>query len=53
MFFAHEPLWESQTTAMLDLEEALMMQGFEASTMSLNRCISFKTPSIKLGVITP
>ena len=57
MFFAKEPLWESQiltqTTAILDLGEALIIQGFEASDMSLNRWVSLRTPSTKSGVMMP
>jgi len=41
MFFAEELLWEShmstQTTTMSDFGDALMMQGFEAKTTSLNK----------------
>jgi len=57
MFFTQEPLWESQmstqTTALSDLGNALMTHGFEANTVSLKRCDSFKTPSITSGVRTP
>jgi len=56
MFFAKEPLCESQmsiqTTAMSDFGDTLMTQGFEANTTSLNRWVSLKTPSMKLGEIT-
>ena len=56
IFFAQEPLWESQmsthTTALSDLGDTLMTQGFEANIASLKRCESFKTPSIILGVMT-
>jgi len=48
MFFTEEPLWESQmftqTTAILDLGDTLMTYGFEANTISLNKCNSLKTP---------
>ena len=51
MFFAKEPLWESQmsnqTTAMSDLEDALMTRGFEANVTLLKRWVSLRTPSIK------
>ena len=40
-------------TALLDLGDALMMQGFEANIASLKRCESFKTPSIISEVMTP
>jgi len=57
MFFTQEPLWESQMsthiTALLDLGNALMMHSFEANAASLKRCESFKTPSMRSGVITP
>ena len=53
MFFAEEPLWESQMstqiTVMSDFGDALMIQGFEANTTSLNRWVSLKTPSMKSG----
>ena len=56
MFFAQELLWESQmsthTTALSDLGDALMIQGFEANTASLKRCESFKTPLMRSGVMT-
>ena len=57
MFFAQEPLWESQmsthTTALSDLGDALMTHGFEAKVVSLKRCESFKTPLIISGDMTP
>ena len=57
MFLAKEPFWESQmstqTTAISDLGDTLMTQGFEASTTSLNKYVSLRTPSIKSGVSTP
>ena len=43
----------THTTALLDLGDALMMQGFEANIASLKRCESFKTPSIISEVMTP
>jgi len=43
----------THTTALLDLGDALMMQGFEANIVSLKRCESFKTPSIISEVMTP
>jgi len=50
MFFTKELLWESQistqTTAILDLGDALMIHGFEANMTSLNKYISLRTPSI-------
>jgi len=53
MFFAEELLWKSQmstqTTAMSDFGDTLMMQGFEANTTPLNRWVSLRTPSMKLG----
>jgi len=56
MFFTQEPLWESQmstqTTALLDLDDALMTQGFEANMEFLKRCNSFKIASMTLGVRT-
>jgi len=56
MFFAKEPLWESQmstqTTAMFDFGDALMTRGFEASTTPLNRWVSLRTPSMKSGEMT-
>jgi len=55
MFFAKELLWESHmsnhTTAMSDLGDTLMMQGFEASVTPLKRWVSLRTPSIKSGNI--
>ena len=42
----------TQTTAILDLENTLITQGFEASMTSLNKCISLKTPLMKSGVST-
>ena len=57
MFFAQEPLWESQmftyTTALSNLGDALMTCGFEAKVMFLKRCKSFKTPLIISGDMTP
>jgi len=57
MFFAQELLWESQmsthTTALSDLDDALMTCSFEANIASLKRCKSFKTLSMRLGVMTP
>jgi len=57
MFFAQEPLWESQmsthTTALSDLGDTLITHGFEAKVTSLKRCESFKTPSIISGDMTP
>ena len=57
MFFAQEPLWESQmsthTTALSGLGDDLMTCGFEANVTSLKRCDSFKTPLIMSGDITP
>jgi len=51
MFFAKEPLWESQmsnqTTAMSDLGDALMTRGFEANVTPLKRWVSLRTPSVK------
>ena len=51
MFFAKEPLWESQmsnqTTTMSDLEDALMTRGFEANAIPLKRWVSLRTSSIK------
>jgi len=51
MFFAKEPLWESQisnqTTTMSDLGDALMTQGFEVNVTLLKRWVSLRTSSIK------
>jgi len=56
MFFAEEPLWESQmstqTTVMSDFGDTLMTRGFEANTTPLNRWVSLRTPSMKSGEIT-
>jgi len=50
MFFTEEPLWESQmstqTTAMSDFGDALMMRGFEAKTTPLNKWVSLRTSSM-------
>ena len=43
----------THTTALLDLGNALMIQGFKANIAFLKRCESFKTPSIISGVMTP
>ncbi len=43
----------THTTALSDLGDALMTQGFEANTASLKRCKSFKTPLMRSEVITP
>ena len=57
MFFAQEPLWESQmstqTTVLSDLGNALMTCVFEANTVSLKRCDSFKTSLMTSEVRTP
>ena len=57
MFFAQEPLWESQmsthTTTLSDLGDALITHGFKAKVTSLKRYESFQTPSIISGDITP
>ena len=57
IFFAQEPLWESQmsthTTALSDLGDALIMQDFEANIVFLKRYKSFKTSSMRSGVMTP
>ena len=57
MFFTQEPLWESQmlthTTALSDLGDTLITQGFEANTTFLKRCKSFKIPLMRSEVITP
>jgi len=56
MFFAKEPLWgpqmSTQTTAVSDFGDTLMMQGFEANTTPLNRWVSLRTPSIKSEEMT-
>ena len=55
MFFAEELLWESQiltqTIAILDLGEALIIHGFKANNTSLKRWISLRTPLMKSGVM--
>ena len=57
MFFTQELLWESQmsthTTALSDLGDALITQGFEANTVFLKRYESFKTPLMRSGVMIP
>ena len=56
MFLAEEPLWKfqmsTQTTAILDLGNTLMTHGFEANMTFLNKCVSLRMPSMKLGVTT-
>ena len=56
MFFVQEPLWESQmstqTTALSDLGDALMMRGFKAKVASLNKCKFLITPSMISGNMT-
>ena len=41
------------TTALSNLGNALIIQGFEVNTVSLKRCESFKTSLMRSGVITP
>jgi len=57
MFFAKELLWESQmstqTTALSDLGEALIIHGFEANNTSLKRWVFLRTSSTKSGVMMP
>ena len=43
----------THTTALLDLGDTLMTQGFEANTAFLKRYESFKTPLMRSGVMTP
>ena len=43
----------THTTALLDLGDTLMTQGFEANTAFLKRYESFKTPLMRSEVITP
>ena len=57
MFFAQEPLWESQmsthTTALSNLGDALMTHGFKAKVASLNKCEFCNIPSMISGDMTP
>ena len=55
IFFAEELLWESQmptqTIAISDLGEALIIHGFEANNTSLKRWVFLRIPLMKLGVM--
>jgi len=55
MFFVAELLWESQmliqTTAMSDLDDVLIMCGFDANMMSSNKCNSLTTLLMKSRVM--
>ena len=43
----------TQTTAISDLGEALIIHSFKANDTSLKRWVSLRTPSTKLEVIMP
>ena len=55
MVFAKELPWKfqmlTQTTAISDLGEVLIIRSFEANNTSLKRQVSLRTPSTKLGVM--